>query len=92
MDNIAAFGRKPSSDWEALMLDRVWGAISERAVQGLYVNSAFGGGASEFRTRVDVALREWAVRDLPIECARIGRDVLLGEFLATLKVCRCAVR
>eukprot|EP01137_Pigoraptor_chileana_P033463 Opistho-2@24364 len=85
LESVASFGRITAKEWEELLMSRVWTAVASHVVEDVYLGSARTGDPSDFQTKMDLGLSEWARAELPQMCSRIGREAFIREFAKVLQ-------
>ncbi|XP_065195380.1 dynamin-like 120 kDa protein, mitochondrial isoform X2 [Sycon ciliatum] len=85
LDHLAELSRIQPHTWEANLVEQLWKEMSTPVVEDIYFPAAQGTTASNFNTRADIRLRNWANKDLPLLSVQAGWEVLLGNFAAALQ-------
>eukprot|EP01134_Creolimax_fragrantissima_P007762 CFRG7762T1 len=80
MESIAHFGTISAREWEDMLSDQLWEDIGEHLVAEIYLNAARSARTTDFKTRVDVQLMDWARRTLPQRCVDLAKKTFMDRF------------
>ncbi|XP_066916981.1 dynamin-like GTPase OPA1, mitochondrial isoform X1 [Clytia hemisphaerica] len=80
LDEVLSLSQTSPQDWEQILSKNLWESVKEHAIENIYLPAAQIGNPREFKTKVDILLKEWADRVLPHYAVKIGFDTLLTEF------------
>ena len=64
-------------DWENTISKNLWNAVQDYAIESIYLPAAQTGSSRQFKTKVDILLKEWADRVLPFSAVRV-RECLIS--------------
>ena len=59
-------------EWEEILSKNLWSDINEYAFERIYLPAAQMGNPTEFKTKVDILLKQWAERMLPIHSVQVS--------------------
>ena len=59
-------------DWESILSTNLWTEVEKHALEKIYLPAAQTGNPTEFRTKVDILLKQWAERVLPVYSVQVG--------------------
>lgn len=82
MDEVLSLSQTSPQDWEETLSRNLWDAVKDHAIESIYLPAAQTGNARQFKTKVDILLKEWADRVLPLSAIRVrSRENIIGEFV-----------
>ena len=59
-------------EWEKLLATNLWNVIKDYAIETIYFPSAQTVNPSQFKTKVDILLKQWAERSLPSHAVQVN--------------------
>jgi len=80
LDEVLSLSQTKPKEWEELLSQNLWKSINDYAFEKIFLPAAQTGNPTEFKTKVDILLKQWAERALPIYAVKVGYETLLSEF------------
>lgn len=59
-------------EWEEILSSNLWEQVQEYAFEKIYLPAAQKGNTIEFKTKVDILLKQWSDRFLPDYAIQVG--------------------
>eukprot|EP00123_Amoebidium_parasiticum_P016511 comp23471_c0_seq1/m.39216 comp23471_c0_seq1/g.39216 ORF comp23471_c0_seq1/g.39216 comp23471_c0_seq1/m.39216 type:complete len:888 (-) comp23471_c0_seq1:214-2877(-) len=84
LESVAAFDSITPKQWENMLSNRMYQSISQKLIKDIYLTAAKS-TTTDFKTRVDVQMLDWARRDLSSSCVDVSKDSFLAEFERIVK-------
>ncbi|XP_057298181.1 dynamin-like 120 kDa protein, mitochondrial isoform X2 [Hydractinia symbiolongicarpus] len=80
LDEVLSLSQTKPHEWEQLLSGNLWKSIQEYAFEKIYWPGAQTRNPTEFKTKVDILLKQWAERVLPVYAVQVGYETLLSQF------------
>ena len=71
LDEVLSLSQTSAQDWEQFLSDNLWESVKDHAMENIYLPAAQTGRAREFKTKVDILLKEWADKILPLYAVKV---------------------
>ncbi|XP_065648467.1 dynamin-like GTPase OPA1, mitochondrial isoform X4 [Hydra vulgaris] len=84
LDEAMSLSQIQPQEWEKLLASNLWNVVQDYAIETVYFPSAQTANSSQFKTKVDILLKQWAERMLPSHAVQVGYDTLLAEFIKAM--------
>ena len=65
LDEVLSLSQITPQQWEEIIYKNLWTAISNHAIENIYLPSAQTNSPITFKTQIDISLKQWADRLLP---------------------------
>ncbi|KAK6622157.1 hypothetical protein RUM44_001964 [Polyplax serrata] len=80
LDEIVNLSQVSPRQWEELLWKKLWEKVSTHVFENIYLAAAQSGDIGQFKTTVDIRLRQWAEQKLPQKSVEAGWEALQEEF------------
>ncbi|EEB18045.1 conserved hypothetical protein [Pediculus humanus corporis] len=80
LDEIVNLSQVTPGQWEELLWKKLWEKFSSHVFENIYLAAAQSGDIGQFKTIVDIRLRQWAENELPQKSVEVGWEALQEEF------------
>ena len=71
LDEVLSLSQTSPHDWEATISKNLWKEVQDHAIESIYLPAAQTGSSRQFKTKVDILLKEWADRVLPFSAVKV---------------------
>lgn len=68
---MLSLSQTSAQDWEQFLSDNLWKSVKDHAMENIYLPAAQTGRSREFKTKVDILLKEWADKVLPVYAIKV---------------------
>jgi len=68
---VLSLSQTSAQDWEQFLSDNLWKSVKDHAMENIYLPAAQTGRSREFKTKVDILLKEWADKVLPVYAIKV---------------------
>jgi len=68
---VLSLSQTSAQDWEQFLSDNLWKSVKDHAMENIYLPAAQTGRSREFKTKVDILLKEWADKVLPVYAVKV---------------------
>ncbi|XP_074653841.1 dynamin-like GTPase OPA1, mitochondrial isoform X2 [Tubulanus polymorphus] len=80
LDEVINLSQVTSQHWEEVFTKKLWEKVSLHVFENIYLPAAQTDNSGTFNTSVDIKLKHWADKQLPMKCVEVGWDALQEEF------------
>ncbi|KAL0277072.1 UNVERIFIED_CONTAM: hypothetical protein PYX00_004482 [Menopon gallinae] len=81
LDEIVNLSQVSPKQWEDLLTKKLWDRVSMHVFENIYLAASQSREVGQFKTTVDIKLKQWAEQQLPAKSVEAGWEVLKDEFV-----------